>query len=297
MPSIDTQESLLDEYEYHARVIKAAENWSPIYRKARSAHDQLIKAEAKMERILKKHFRDVADQAEDFIDWRYYQAVKASYDVKVLVKDSAVDQADDILFELLFDTVSIATAAGAQAGEHIYGLKLGLDSASAVIQRIALEQVATLVGKKVLFDGQVVTNEKPEYRISEKTRKDIRQSINVSITLGEDQKAAVGRLRKVINNPKRAEMIARTESVNSYGRGLLNFGEQSGAIGKEWQTVGAIDICSEYAALGPRPFNYVYDKRTGRTGPAAHPNCRCGLRLIYQNELTENPELFNTDTG
>jgi hypothetical protein len=287
-----TDEALLDEYEIHSRVVKAAEDWSKEYNKAPDEHDALIKAEARLERRFKQYFRDCAAKAESFVDWRYYNAVKAAYDVQVLVLDDAIRQTDNTVFELIFDTVAAATAAGAQAGETIYKIQLGLDSYSAVVQKAAREQVAKLVGKKLLDDGQVVDNIDSAYTISAKMRDDIRQSIHTSVTLGEDQDAAVKRLRKTINSAKRAETIARTEAVNAYGRGLTTFGTQSGAIGKEWQTVGAIDVCATYQGLGAVPFDYEYDRVFHITEPTAHPNCRCGLRLIYQNELDANPDLF-----
>lgn len=293
---LQTREALLDEYEKHTRVVIAAEKWSPIYKKAGDAHAQLIKAEARIERLLKGHFRELADQAASLINWlEYYRVIRASYDVEVIVSDEAVGSADDTLFTILFEPVAMATAAGAQAGEKIYKLTLGLDAADTIIQRTALEHVADLVGKKVLEDGSVVTNEKAEYRISEATRALIRQSIQTSIALGEPQAEATKRLETNIKKfgTKRSELIAQTEAVNAYQRGMLTFGRQSGAIGKEWQDVAAIDICGTYSKAGPVPIDYVYDKRTGRTGPTAHPRCRCGLRLIYQNELDDDPELFS----
>ncbi len=291
------EEALLDEYELHSRVVKAAEDWSKEYSKAPEQQDDLIRAEAKLERQLKKHFRQCADKAETFVDWRqYYSVIRASYDVKVIVLDDAVGNTDETVFELIFDTVALAVAAGAQAGESIYKIPLGLDSLSAEIQLAARIKVAGLVGKKVLSDGQVVDNINSAYRISTKMRDDIRQSIHTSITLGEEQDVAVARLKKVINNPKRAETIARTEAVNSYSTGLDTFGRASGAVGKEWQSVGAVDQCAQYEQLGPVPFDYIYDTLLRLTGPTAHPNCRCGKRLIYQNELDADPNLFG-DNG
>jgi hypothetical protein len=291
-----TREALMDEYELHSRVVIAAEDWSHQYDKDPDSHADLIKAEAKLERQLKQHFRDCADKAASFVNWKEYYAVKA-YNIQVIVLDDAVGNTDSTVFELIFDTVASATAAGAQAGETIYGIQLGLDSYSATIQKVAREQVAQLVGKKVMSDGQVVDNINSAYRISKKMLDDIRQSVHTSITLGENYDDALKRMKKVINNPKRAATIARTESVNAYGRGLMSFGQQSKAVGKEWQAVGAVDQCAVYEGLGAVPFDYIYDPVLKITAPTAHPNCRCGLRLIYQNELDANPNLFGDNAG
>jgi hypothetical protein len=280
---------VLAQLEADTMLLKASEDWGESYSEDVQTHAQLIKHETALELILRRYFRNMAEKAETFIHWDHYHNAIHAYDVEVLVYDDGIDEYNGIFMQVTFDEVAAMVAIGAQAGEAIYTRPIGMVSSTDVIQKTARTQVAELVGKRVLPDGSVIDNPNAKYRITDKIRDDIKQSIQSSIALGENRTDAIERMRKTIRNARRAETIARTESVNAYSRGLLEFGKQSGAIGKVWQTVGAGDICATYAALGPVPIKHSYD---GKNGPTAHPHCRCGLRLIYQNELDENPDLF-----
>jgi hypothetical protein len=274
-----------DEVEKYDRILLAAEKWGAGYKKDPQTHAQLIKAEARMARQLRVLFKDLATRLVDtgYIDWnKYFGLLRADFNVEVIINDDFYNTMDNEFFRVVFDTMALATTVGAAAGEAIYNVPLGISSTDEMIQRLTTKRLAYLVGKKVLPDGRVVDNPRPEYRISDKTRKDINQSIKTSISLGEDKPTAISRLMKVVDSPKRAAAIAQTETVNAYGSGLMGFGEQSGATGKEWQTIGADDICADNALQGVIPINDVFI--SGDRAPAAHPGCRCNLRLAYPNE-------------
>lgn len=277
------------EVENLSNMIAAAENWSKQYKKDKRNHAKLIRLESRIETLLRRYFRDMAKDAVEFINWIAYaeklRQISAADDfiVDVIIEDGPMEYWDKLFIEVLFDPVTQAVALGAQAGETLYSVELGLSDTSAVVQRTARELVAQLVGKKIDKDGTIIDNPKAKYRINDKTRKDIRESISTSLSLGEDQNAAVARLSKTIKNPKRAGTIARTETVNAYQEGLVTMGRESGAVGKEWQTVNAMDICAENANQGIIKLNDQF--ASGHLAPAAHPNCRCGLRLVYPEEL------------
>jgi uncharacterized protein with gpF-like domain len=169
--------------------------------------------------------------------------------------------------------------------------KLGLGTSDAAIQRAALDHSAQLVGKKVLPDGSIIDNVMAGLDITKQTRRDIQQSIHTSIALGENAKDAAARLQNVIDNPSRAGLISRTEVVNSFGEGLSIYGRESGAVGKEWQDTGADDICARIPPPEPIPFDG--DFPSGDSEPTAHPNCRCSMRLVFQNEVDDNPDILN----
>lgn len=282
----DHIEAVEDELERLDHAILAAEDWSPEYSKDPATHAKLIKLEAKIARLLRKYFKEQADRSEGFIDWFVYnqklKEVQASaFDVAVILKETLGTE-NDLALKVLFDPLSAGITLGAKAGEKIYTKNIGMTESSAAVQKAAKTMVAQLVGKKVAKDGTITDNPKTGYSINDKLLDDIRQSISKSIALGEDQQQAAKRMADVIDNPVRADMIARTEAVNSYSKGLMVFGEESGAVGKEWQDVGAIDECAEYANLGPVAIDYEY--APGLTEPTAHVNCRCGQRLIYSEE-------------
>lgn len=282
--------------------VLAAEDWAKGYSKDPKSHAMLIRAEAGMLRSIRRFFKELSAKAGDFIDWGAYnhvlndlalKAVQAAdnFNVNVIVKDVPLEDSDGTFMKIVFDDIVAATTAGALSGQTVYGKQLGIASSDSFIQQAARSQIAKLVGKRIDKDGNIIDNPKAEYRISDKTRADIQSSIRTSLSLGEDQGAAVDRLRSVINNASRAETIASTESVNAYGSGLSAFGRESDAVGKEWQDAGANDECADNAAAGPIPLEE--DFPSGDSEPAAHPNCRCTMRLIYQNELDADPGLFD----
>lgn len=277
------------EAEELGNMIAAAEDWSKQYSKDAETHGKLIRVESRLETLLRRYYKELSERAANYVDWAQYNIRKAQisakddFSVDVIIQDGPLGAEDSIFIQTVFDPVAQAVALGAQAGETLYSVEIGLSQTSAVVQRTAKEMVADLVGKKVLDDGTIVDNPKAKYKITSKTRDDIRQSISTSLSLGEDQTDAVERLRNTIKNPKRAATIARTEAVNAYQRGLLLMGDESGAVGKEWQAVNFNDICGTNANQGIIKLNERF--ASGHLTPAAHPNCRCGLRLVYPEEL------------
>jgi len=276
-----------DEVEKTDRLIIAAEKWSKSYSKDPNSHAQLIKNEARMTRILRKYFRDKAEIIDSFVSWpAYFGQITADFDVKAIVSGDFFDGFDSDFIAIAFDTVALSIATGAQAGEAIYKRPLGIRSSDAIIQDLTTERLAFLAGKKIDKDGKIIDNPKAEYKLSDKTRADVAKSIQTSISLGEDKRAAISRLRTVIDNPARAELIAQTETVNAYGQGMLQFGSESNATGKEWEDVAATDECRDNADQGIIGIND--DFISGDAAPAAHSGCRCNLRIVYANEF--NPD-------
>ena len=279
-----------DELEKLGRVILAAEKWHKDYRKDPVSHGKLINAETRLERLLRKYFREFAEQRLPYmINWIAYnteiQRVQAADDFKidVLIEDGPFGNEDALLIQTLYDPVEAAVALGVASGEKVYSLDVGISRTSAVVRQTAREIVAELVGKRLNKDGQIIDNPNAKFRISDKTRKDIRESLSTSIALGEDQTAATERLTRTVKDPRRAGTIARTEAVNSYQRGLLAMGQESGAVGKQWQSVNPDDICGVNAAQGIIKLDERF--ASGHLSPSAHPNCRCTMRLVYPEEF------------
>lgn len=286
---MDTQ--LEDKLEMAQRVIKAAEDWSPEYEKDPDSHESLIKVEAKLEREMRKYFTELADRVDRYVNWYEYgvrlREIQAAdnFKVDVIITDDALDAENELVMKVVFNEVSTATNLGMNAGESIYRVPLGPSESYQSVQKTARESIAELVGKRVDRDGNIVDNPKAKYRISDTTRNDIRESIRTSLSLGEDQSAATARLRQFIRNPKRAQRIAQTETVNAYQRGLVEYGRKTGAVGKEWQALpGACRYCLKNAAAGPIGLKDRFP--TGHSSPSCHPGDRCGIRLIYPEDPT-----------
>lgn len=264
-------------------LITASEDWSTEYKKDPETHAKLIKKQSKWQIELVKMYRELAQKSHLLVNWGSYNGqLMADYNVEVLINDDGFDEFDGEFIKISLDLVADIIAAGAKAGENIYKIPLGIESTDAIIQKLATDRVAALVGKKVLKDGTIVDNPRAEMNITETIRENILQSIKTSLALGEDAKTAMTRMQEIIDNPTRAEMITRTESVNAYQAGLREFADESDAKGKEWQTAGGCEICEGNAAAGPIPVSEAFP--SGDMEPVAHPNCRCGIRYLYKNE-------------
>ena len=275
-------------------MLLAAEKWPKIYGKAPDQHAALIQNQARMQLILTKFFKSMAAKANDFVNWDHYdyqvrQAAKATLDkldfnVDVIINDDQIDGFDGMFIQLNLKTVNNLVAAGAQAGEITYNRPLGIHSTDAIIQKLSTKQVAALVGKSVAKDGRFIDNPNAAYNITDTVREDIAQGIKVSLALGETSEQATARIADIIGQGGyRAERIANTEAVNAYNAGVMEFGNQSGAVGKEWEDAGATDECADNAAQGIIGIDDTFD--TGDDSPPAHPNCLCAVRLVYQDEL------------
>jgi len=260
-----TVSQLEDSLEEQTAVILAAEKWAPSYKKNKDALALLIKFEAKLERVLRKHFRELANERmSSYINWELYSAqqIKAySFEVIVDVQEFEDDEVE-IMMATLNDPLAYSISLGAQTAEKQYKIELGLNQYSNAITKAAESYTAKLV--KGLSD-------------STKTR--ISQSIATSIRLGEDLEAAKKRLSKVVNDPKRATTIARTESVRSFSRGITVFGEESKATAKFWEI--SSDPCAICAENEGAKVGLDEEFPSGDMEPPAHPNCRCGVSLEH----------------
>lgn len=278
------------EIESLNNAILAAEQWSKEYKKDPETHGKLIKTESRLETVFRKYFKGLSERVPSYISWSKYTTIKnqiaaASGDdlqIDVFVSDDVLDQEDKLFIEVAFDPLSQAVALGALAGEKVYSKEIGISQTSRVVQKTALEMTAELVGKKIDSNGLIVDNPKATFKITDKVRAEIRQSIATSLSLREDQQAATERLQSAVNDKKRAGLIARTESVNGYQRGLLAMGHESGAVGKEWQSINNDDNCGMNAAAGIIAITDAFP--SGHLAPAAHPNCRCSIRLVYPED-------------
>lgn len=287
--------------------LAATEQWPEIYSRTPEQHAQLLKQEAELQLILTKFFKNMQQKADTFVNWDQYHAQLArshnhlsrdslDYNVQVIVNDQQIDDNSGNFVKLTLTTVHNIMDTAQVASALLYK-RPELASGSAALQALSTNQVAKLVGKKVQDDGSIIENPNKEYDVLDTVRNDIAQAVKTSLGLGETTPEATARIAQILQPVKRAELIAQTESVNAYSASVLNFGIQTKAVGKEWVTAGATDICATYAALSPVPIGD--DFAPGVSGPTAHPRCRCALRLIYQQEwdAIQSGNRYEVNTG
>jgi F like protein len=263
----------------------STEKWAPGFTKAPIQHAQLIQTSAKYLVVLTKFFGQMAKDAPNFINWDHYNyQVQLDYNVDIVVNKQQIDNWDNNFIKVSLSPITAMTAIGAQAAEQINKIPLGIQSTDAAIQALGLKQVAGLVGKSVKPDGSIVDNPNPEMNVTDSIRNDIAQSIKNSLATGQTTDEATKAIQQIIANPARAARIANTESVAAYNGGVMEFGSQSGAVGKEWQGVDPQDdLCLGDIDDGIIDFNDSFS--SGDDEPPAHPNCMCSIRLVYQSEM------------
>ncbi len=210
-----------------------------------------------------EYLAGLAQRAPQYVDWSLVpEPVKAAAS-PLANKDDDLWKAEEFdLTKAVIDAITMLTTTGAQAGELASGIYIGVSSLSQTVLVAAREQVATLVSQ-----------------VTETNRKLIREAIKQSIARGEDVAGAIERIKTVVNNPVRAEMIAQTESVNAYQTGLKNFAAETNAVGKVWESLaGACKQCSPLDGE-ERKIDELFSN--GKDRPSAHPRCRCGVYYQY----------------
>lgn len=258
---------LLEARHYLNIGVRASEAWQPSYTRNRKTFKALLAQEAELENQVSEYLYQASERAPSYVDWKRMPApVKATAGPVVNIDDPAWEYEQTLLTRAIIDAITELIATGGQAGELTYGIDIGMSTLHEDVMTAARTQVAQLVSQ--------VTNT---------TRDLIRKSIAQSIDAGEDVNASIERLKNVVNNPVRAELIARTESVNSYQTGLATFARKTGAERKQWEClVGACVICEPLNGVTidiDELFALGNGTRVDR--PTAHVRCRCGMVYLY----------------
>lgn len=255
-----------DQIEQLDRVIIAAEDWAKAYKKQPETLAKLIKLEAKLMRILRKYFKALAtERVANYINWYKYQqdSVKAyNFDVTVDVQEIE-DTEYGQLMKVIYEPLQVMMTLGATSAQETYKIDLGISQYSDALAKAADS-----------YTGELITG------ITDTTRDRIKQSISTSLRLGENQQQALSRLESVAGDLNRAEMIARTETVRSYNKGITLFGQESNATAKTWEVSSdPCPICEANGLDGEIPFDQEFG--SGDDEPPAHPNCRCSMSLRH----------------
>jgi hypothetical protein len=247
------------------QAIRASEEFTPSYKRHPELFRALLKHEAELEASTAEYLAGLAQRAPQYVDWSQVPepvALQAA-STPLANKTDDVWAAEMIDFnKAVIDAITSLTVTGATFGELESGIALGVDELTEWILTAASDHTAGLVTQ-----------------VTDTNRKLIQNAIKQGIKQGEDTAAITSRIRKVINNPVRAEMIAQTESVNAYQSGLLNFGIETGAKTKTWEALaGACQIC---APLDGETVKINEQFSGGTDRPPQHVRCRCGSILNY----------------
>jgi hypothetical protein len=240
--------------------VRASEDWTDQYRQDDKSFKKLVQSERKIDTIMRGYFKDLSTRLVQNVDWSRFETLKAA-DFKVDVSiDWEKEQGN--IFDLTIDQLIALEVVGASAGEALYGYEAGISTSTQRVLDAARAQAADL-----------------SKTVTETSIRNVRTIIEVALRDGMDQEATSSWLQDYINNPVRADMIARTEAVNAYSRGLQAYGDESGAESKTWASLPTCSDLEKCVAGETVPINDLFSNKL--LGPAAHVYCRCGLILNY----------------
>lgn len=261
-----TRAQLLEAHTHLTAAIRSAETWEKSYTDSPTTFRRLVRQEAALQASANEYLLGLRDRVMNMVNW-------SKVDLKPIQASAVPPESDDawaaeraLLAAALADYIHELMVIGANAGEELYSIPLGFTTLDEAILQAADRYTAELVKD-----------------ITTTTRRFIQQSIKQSILQGEDVTKTIERIRNRVSNPVRAEMIARTESVNAYSRGLIHFGRQSGAESKTWEC--KLNACPVCIPLDGKtiPLDDLFTLGNGRqvSEPTGHVFCRCGIYLNY----------------
>lgn len=242
------------------------------YKKYPDLFRMLVRSDLATEKAMRKYFKDQAKQSDGFIDWKLYnkevKKVKQAIDVNDFFIVDWNKQALNmkvILTKPLIDAI----VAGGKMTENDTNIVIGWNSKQPPVQDFLAKHTLKLAGQ-----------------ITKTTKKRILKALQLAISNGENKETASKRVDDIIDDPRRAAMIAHTESVRAFTEGRLEVGKNIGADRKQWDaTVGACQICTPIDGKVVK----LNEEFTGGDGnkykaPPAHPNCRCLVRILMPKE-------------
>lgn len=258
-----------------AIAISASQDWSPGFKRNRQQFKNLLNAEARLNRKLRMYFKELAnDRLDSYVNWGRYEIevnkMQAAKPVNIIVDftNDDVGKEANIITKVVFQEILSAVTAGATA--QITRSKIPVENLTTLVTKVASDRAADLATQ-----------------MTQTTIDKVRTSIETSLRLGETKNEATDRLGAFIDDPAKAETVARTESANAWRRGVLETGKQSGAVSKTWHVEG--DPCQICEPLDGVTVPIDDDFPGGFSGEdGAHVNCRCDQSINYQQDHSGN---------
>ena len=261
-----TRKQLLEAHADLTATILASEEWEPSYHRAPKQLKRLIQTEAELQASLTDYLAGLSTRVEGLVVWSEVQLHPITASTTPPLSDERWKAERALLNAAVSGYLLELVTIGAEAGEVIYAIPLGLGPLDEAVMKAAGQQTARLVKD-----------------VTKTTRKLISSAIEQSIAQGEDIAATLERIQSIVANPVRAELIARTESVFAYQGGLETFAAESGAKSSTWDALsGACQLCAPLDGKTVK-IGEAFVLGNGATviHPPGHPRCRCGRILNY----------------
>ena len=228
----------------------------------------LIRSDRKLEKKMAGYFKDFAKRLRsDLVDWRAYNKKVKAADIDDWIQVDWDEERLQIKVNLT-DALQDAILAG--------GKLMELESSVDVGWKANTSEVVDFLNKYSLNMARGLSNT---------TRDRLRSALALSVSNGEKVADAKNRILDVIDDPKRAATIARTESVRAFGAGRKAVAVEIGFDQKEWHTtIQPCPICQPLPSVGKIGIDEYFDAAAGIKEEPAHPNCRCSVRYSKGEE-------------
>lgn len=238
----------------------------------------------------------VGAKAASLVSEAYAEAIKADGETDEKAQQIAA-VADDAGWDELVDTAEIALYDAADTGQALVFAALDMPTSGDLFDQVdegsvayARDRAAEMVGMKWV-DGELVANPSAEWAITDTTRANIQKLVSGALENGVSVPDLKLQIQEMTDfSEDRSEMIAETEIGNAHVQSAYNAAQKLGGTTKEWlesDDENECEECSDYADLGPVPFEYEYEP--GLLSPLAHPRCQCDLAITIGDPL-ESPE-------
>ena len=236
-----------------------------------------------------------------FADFFTSMAVSVAKQINSLTKmdeseiNDLLSQLDLSDFTELVDDIDGILSALAEDGAMTALIQIGvkddatLTQANKLATAWASDRSAEMVGKKWV-DGDLVDNPDAKWRIDEATRDLLKSTVTQAMDEGWSNDTLAADIQdSYAFSEDRAEMIARTETATADVQGNMIAYRESGLVtGKVWITANddaVSDDCAMNGEAGEIPLDDAFP--SGAYEPPEHPNCRCDVIPVLDNEITQ----------
>ncbi len=125
--------------------------------------------------------------------------------------------------------------------------------------------------------------------ITQTTREKLQTVIGDWLQAGEAFPELRARVQSIFDDPKRAELIAVTETTRAIAEGNTQAWQAANVWGREWRTARDELVCPVCGPLHQQRAMTGQAFQGAIQNPPAHPNCRCGVVPVVKPERSPAP--------
>ena len=240
------------------------EEFAKNYAKQPKAFRKLIRSDYLTEKALKAFFKEQSQRIQDSIDTFAYEKEIRKASIADFITAKWTDEGL-LLKVLLSETLIHALSGGGESIEEEFNVDTDWSDTDSTALKY-LDKYTLKLAKD----------------ITGTTADRVKNGLRLSVSNNETIEQMRARVNSVVDNPRRAAMIAHTESVRVYSQGRLAVAKEVGIGRKKWDaSPRACPICAPIDGV-----EVALDKNFpgGFDTPPAHPNCRCLLQMVWENK-------------